>query len=143
VTITDPILFWMGVAMAAVSTTLLISSALMMGRKLADLSYQRAAGLNGVRRIQSIINIRTQANRVALGLAFLIAAFLIVFDLELWWRTLAIRSMVIAVLLGYTLSATLDWLDEDRQMKILLREPDGHRHPDRGPDGRAGVGQEA
>lgn len=125
-TISDPILFWLAVAMAASAITLLMSSALMLGRKLADLGYQRAAGLNGVRRIQSHINIRTHANRVALGLAFLIVAFLVVFGLDPWWRTLVTRVLVIAVLGNYTASSLLDWLDEDRQMRLLLRDDDHH-----------------
>lgn len=126
---TDPILFWLGVAMAVVALALLLSASLMLGRKLADHGYQQAAGLNGVRRIQSVINIRTHGNRVALGLVFLIAAFLIVFDLELWWRTLVTRSLIVTLLLGYTVSSVLDWGDEDAQMRILLKEsPDGEPH---------------
>lgn len=127
-TISDPILFSLAVGMAAAAILLLVSSALMLGRKLADLGYQRAAGLNGVRRIQSHINIRTHANRVALALAFLVIAFLVVFGLELWWRTLVIRVLVIAVLSNYAASSLLDWLDEDRQMRLLLRGDDHHRH---------------
>ena len=56
------------VATAVVALVLLVASSAAFGRIFADLEYQYAAGLNGVRRIQSRVNLRTHGNRILLAL---------------------------------------------------------------------------
>jgi hypothetical protein len=118
----DPVLFWMLVGTLILSVLLLLASSLTLGRKLADLEYQIAAGINGIRRIQSWVNIRTHANRVFLALAFLIVALLSLTDVPGFWRTWVDRVLLILVLANYTLSSILDWIDDRRQVALLLAE---------------------
>jgi hypothetical protein len=118
----DPILGWLLIVVGALSVILSLVSMATLGRKMADLEYQIAAGLNGVRRIQSWINARTHANRVFLGITFLTTSVLSISDLPLYWRTWVGRVLFILVLLAYTISSVLDWIDERAQVKLLLRE---------------------
>jgi hypothetical protein len=118
----DAILGWLLVAVGVLSLTLILSSMATLGRKIADLEYQIEAGVNGVRRIQAWINARTHANRVFLGLTFLTTSVLAISDVPPLWRTWIGRVLFILVLLAYTASSVLDWLDERRQVKLLLRE---------------------
>lgn len=119
---TDPALHALLILTVVLAVLLLIASTAMLGRKLADLEYQREAGINGVRRIQAWINIRTHANRMGLGLAFLTTSILTLMDESLVMRTWVARILLVGVLAGYTVSSILDWLDERRQVRILLRE---------------------
>jgi hypothetical protein len=118
----DPILGWLLVLVGVLSLTLILASMATLGRKLADLEYQSVAGINGVRRIQAWINARTHANRVFLGLTFLATSVLTISDIPPLTRTWIGRVLFILVLLAYTVSSVLDWLDERAQVKILLRE---------------------
>jgi hypothetical protein len=136
----DPLLFGLLLAMAVAAAVLFLSAALMLGRKLDHLGYQLAAGINGVRRIQSQVNIRTHANRVALAAVALNCAVLVLVDVHPWWRTLVTLTLTTAVLIGYAASSVLDWRDEDRQMRMLLAddpEPVSHICPP-GPQGEPG-----
>jgi hypothetical protein len=118
----DPILGWLLVVVGVLSLTLILASMATLGRKLADLEYQALAGINGVRRIQAWINARTHANRVLLGLTFLATSVLTISDIPLLARTWIGRVLFVLVLLAYTISSVWDWLDERRQVKILLAE---------------------
>jgi hypothetical protein len=118
----DPVLFWMLVGSLILSVLLLFASGMTLGRKLADLEYQYAAGINGIRRIQSWVNIRTHGNRVLLALAFLIVAVLSLTDAPVFWRTWVSRALLLLVLANYTLSSILDWIDDRRQVALLLAE---------------------
>jgi hypothetical protein len=118
----DPVLFWMLVGSLVLSVLLLFASGMTLGRKLADLEYQYAAGINGIRRIQSWVNIRTHANRVLLALAFLIVAVLALTDAPVFWRVWVSRALLLLVLVNYTLSSILDWIDDRRQVALLLAE---------------------
>jgi hypothetical protein len=125
----DPILGWLLVLVGALSLTLILASMATLGRKLADLEYQSIAGIDGVRRIQAWINARTHANRVLLGLTFLATSVLTVSDIPLLMRTWIGRVLFIAVLLAYTVSSVLDWLDERKQVHLLLREQLARQQP--------------
>jgi hypothetical protein len=125
----DPVLFWMLVGSLLLSVMLLFASAMALGRKVADLEYQYAAGINGTRRIQSWVNIRTHANRVFLGLTFLIVTVLALTDAPVFWRSWVSRALLILMLANYTISSVLDWIDERRQVRLLLAE--------RAPESRA------
>jgi hypothetical protein len=118
----DPALFWMLVGSLVLSVLLLFASGMTLGRKLADLEYQYAAGINGIRRIQSWVNIRTHGNRVILALAFLFIAMLSLTDAPVFWRIWVSRALLILVLANYTLSSILDWIDDRRQVALLLAE---------------------
>jgi hypothetical protein len=118
----DLTLGWLLVAVGVLSLTLILTSMATLGRKLADLEYQMLVGLNGVRRIQAWINARTHGNRVFLGLTFLTISILPLTAVSPFWQTWIKWVMSILVLLAYTASSVLDWLDERRQVKLLLRE---------------------
>lgn len=118
----DPVLFWMLVGTLLLSVLLLLAAGMTLGRKVADLEYQIAAGINGIRRIQSWVNIRTHANRVALALAFLAIAMLSLIDAPIFWRSWVSRALLLLVLANYTLSSILDWIDDRRQVALLLAE---------------------
>lgn len=116
------ILAWLLGVSIVLSVLLALASMAALGRKLADLEYQIAAGINGVRQIQAWINVRTHANRVFLGLAFLATSILLVADTPVLWRTWVGRVLFILVLGSYTAASVLDWFDERRQVHLLLKE---------------------
>jgi hypothetical protein len=119
----DPTLFWMLIGTLVLSVLLLFASGMTLGRKVADLEYQLAKDINGIRRIQSWVNIRTHANRVFLALAFLIVALLsLLIDVQSFWRVWIDRVLLILVLVNYTVSSVLDWLDDRRLMALDLAE---------------------
>jgi 4-hydroxybenzoate polyprenyltransferase len=99
-----------------------LMASVMLGRDLSDLEYQRAAGINGIRRIQGHINKRTHANRVILGVSFMTAGMLSLSDVNavlVLWMT---RLIFIAMLISYTWACVQDWFDEKRQMEYLVEE---------------------
>ena len=132
----DPVLFGLLILTTVLGVLLVLASSAAFGRILADLEYQYAAGLNGVRRIQSWVNLRTHGNRVGLGLLSLISGVLVFSDVPDIWRLWVTRSLFVGVLLSYTVSSLLDWRDERRQVRLLLQERD-HGVP--GPVGPQGV----
>jgi hypothetical protein len=122
------VMLWLQVAAIVLGVLLLLASAAAFGRILADLEYQLAAGLNGVRRIQSHINLRTHGNRIGLALFTLVAGVLGLLDAGPAWREWVARALFLAVLAGYTVSSILDWLAERAQVRLLLRERDEGLH---------------
>lgn len=104
------------------SVMLIIVSTAALGRKLADLEYQELAGLDGVRKIQSWINVRMQANRIFLGLTFIVFSSLLLAGAPEGLRTWAFRIMFALLLAGFVVSALLDWRAERHQLQILMRE---------------------
>jgi hypothetical protein len=118
----DPVLVGLLVAIIGMSLLLLLFSAATLGRKLSDIEYQRAAGTNGVARIQAIINARTHANRVFLAVTFLIVSVLGFVPFSPVIETWVARVLFLMVLGSYTASSVLDWLDERHQVRLLLRE---------------------
>jgi hypothetical protein len=105
---------------------LLLFSSATVGRKLSDIEYQRAAGVNGVDRIQAIINARTHANRVFLALTFLIVSILGFVDLPPEIKIWVARVLFLSMLGFYTTTSVLDWIDERRQVRLLLKEKEDH-----------------
>lgn len=126
------------IAATVLGVLLMLTSGAAFGRILADLEYQVAAGLNGVRRIQSHINLRTHGNRIGLGLFVLTTSMLTFADVDLTWRTWISRVLFLLVLASYTLSSILDWLDERSQVRLLLRERERDRGGPQGPAGPSG-----
>lgn len=118
----DPVLVGLLVAIIGMAMLLLLFSAATLGRKLSDIEYQRAAGVNGVDRIQAVINARTHGNRVFLALTFLIVSILAFVDLPIEIKTWVARVLFLSMLGFYTASSVLDWLDERRQVALLLKE---------------------
>jgi hypothetical protein len=125
------------IATVALSVLLVLISTATVGRILADLEYQYATGLDGVRRIQSYVNLRTHGNRVWLGLFALTVSILSLTDVSLLWRTWVGRLMFLAVLTSYAVSSCLDWRAERQQVRLLLRERERER--ERGPMGPQGI----
>lgn len=103
------------------SILLAIISIMAVGKHFTDLQYQRAAKLNGIRWIQSWINIRTHGNRVFFALAFLITSILALTDVDILTRTWVSRILFMALLFLYLASSILDWIAEHKQLLILMR----------------------
>ena len=136
----DPVLGVLLMLTTVLGVLLILVSSAAFGRILADLEYQYAAGLNGVRRIQSRVNLRTHGNRVFLGLLALITGVLAFTDVPDFGRIWVTRALFVGVLLGYTLSSILDWIDERKQVRLILKERDmEHRHGPAGPRGETGL----
>jgi hypothetical protein len=118
----DPVLVGLLIAIIIMAMLLLLFSSATLGRKLSDIEYQRAAGVNGVDRIQAIINARTHANRVFLALTFLIVSVLGFVDLPPEIKIWVARVLFLSMLGFYTTTSVLDWVDERRQVRLLLKE---------------------
>jgi hypothetical protein len=118
----DPVLVGLAAAIIGMALLLLLFSSATVGRKLSDIEYQRAAGVNGVDRIQAIINARTHANRVFLALTFLIVSILGFVDVPPEIKTWVARVLFLLMLGSYTAASVLDWIDERRQVRLLLKE---------------------
>lgn len=133
----DEVLLGLLLATLGLSMALVLVSSAAFGRILADLEYQHLAGLNGVRRIQSAVNLRTHGNRVLLGLVFLVLAVLVLMDVQEIWRVWTSRLLLVTMLLAFAASSVCDWLDERRCVRLLLTERRGsteHAPPEgRGP----------
>jgi uncharacterized membrane protein YcjF (UPF0283 family) len=117
----------LGVVIVA-SLLLILLSGASVGRKATDLEYQYAAGINGIRRIQSWMNIRTHTNRVLFGLAFMFSSIIGLTDLWTLQRPWIGRMIFLFVLLAFLYSAIRDWL-ADRKM-VLMRIEMGRKQDD-------------
>lgn len=111
-------MFWASIVIAIM---LILASTITIGRYLADVEYQKAAKLNGVRWIQAVINLRTQANRVLLALVVLTTSIFGLLDLDLTFRIWINRTALIIVLLAFFVSSLADWFAERRQLQILMQ----------------------
>lgn len=112
------LLFWSSVILGV---PLLIVSMMAVGKHVADLQYQIARRLNGIRWIQSWTNLRIHSNRVLFAIAFLSTSILGLFDVEVTTRIWVGRIGFLVVLLAFTISAFFDWAAEAKQLRILLR----------------------
>jgi hypothetical protein len=106
------------------SLVLIIVSSAALGRKLADLEIQVEKGIQGAPRIQSIVNLRVHMNRLLLGLCFFLIPVLLLADSPLLWRTWVNRILFLVMLSSYSISSVLDWLDERKQVRLLIAEED-------------------
>lgn len=127
----DPLLVGLLAAIMGMSMLLLLFATAMLGRKLSDIEYQKASGTNGVDRIQAVVNARTHANRVFLGFTFLVVSVLGFVDFSPVIETWVARVLILLMLGFYTASSMLDWRDDGRQVRLLLREKQAtaHAHP--------------
>lgn len=115
----DPLFVLLVLSLAASCLCLLISMA-MVGRKLADLDYQRARGIGGTARIQGYINLRTHGMRVLVGVTFGVFAVLLIADAPMIWRQWVNRTLFVVVPAGYALVSVLDWMAEREQQRIEI-----------------------
>lgn len=112
--------WWLSLAAVLFGIPLMMMAMAMVGRKVTDLEYQIAAELDGVRRIQAVVNIRTHTLRVLLGLAFAVAGMMTLANAPSFWSSLVSGVLLVGVLSGYMVAAVLDWLDDQKQVRILL-----------------------
>lgn len=121
----DTLVFWglLGLVVILVLAVLLVlASTATLGRKLADMEYQEVAGINGVRRIQAWVNVRTHGNRIGLGITAIVIGILILASVPLFWLVVIVVVLLICVFAGYAYSSIQDWLDERKQVHLLLAE---------------------
>ena len=130
--------FWPSLAMIALGIVLVLASGAAFGRILADLEYQLAAGLNGVRRIQSKVNLRTHGNRIMLGVFALGVGIMGLTSLSLVWQNWISGILFLGVLTIFCASSMLDWLAERRQVGLLIRERRAGPKGETGAPGPAG-----
>ena len=134
----ETLLFCLLLLTLGLSLLVLLTSAAAFGRVLADLEYQHLANLNGVRRIQSHVNLRTHGNRVLLALVFGTLAVLALIEMPDLWRIWAGRVLLVMLLAAYAASSILDWLAERKQVRLLLEEGRLYHAP---PEGRPSLGE--
>lgn len=120
------ILFYLAIVF---SVPLLFISIMAVGKHVADLQYQIAAKLNGIRWIQSWIGLRTHFNRVLFAAVFLIVSVIGLFDVDLTIRMWVGRSLWLLLLLTYFASSILDWKAEQKQLRILMKFEDINNIP--------------
>src|SRR5215213_2460427 len=120
------VLFWASVVM---SIPLLGISMDAVGKHLADLQYQIVKKLNGIRWIQSWINLRIHSNRVLFAAIFLTTGILGIADADDILRAWVGRSLFLGLLVIYTISASLDWKAEAKQVEILAEHENQHNIP--------------
>lgn len=106
----------------ALSLLLVLVSSAALGRKLADLEYQQAAGINGIRSIQAWVNVRVNTNRVLLGLAFIVFTTLLLADAPVDLRTWAFRALFSVMLSSFAASSVLDWMADRKQLRLSLTQ---------------------
>ncbi len=116
------LLFGLLLLTLGLSLILVLTSAAAFGRILSDIEYQHLAEINGVRRIQSFVNLRMHGNRVLLGLVFGTLAVMALIDMPELWRIWAGRVLLVLLLVAYAASSVFDWFAERRQVAILMRE---------------------
>lgn len=102
------------------SLILSIVSAFSVGRHLGDIEYQRVARLNGIRLIQSWVNIRIHTNRFILAVTYGLTSLMIFLNVDLFLRTWISRILFIVVLIIFTVSSILDWMAERKQIVALM-----------------------
>lgn len=104
------------------SVLLLLISTAIVGRKLADLEYQKANGLSEVSQIQAIVNIRTHVLRTFVGLTFIIISSLLLADAPVIWRSWINRTLFVLLPTAYAVASYLDWQAERKQIKLRTEE---------------------
>lgn len=112
------------IATLLLSLILIVFSSAALGRKLADLEVQTEKGIQGAPRIQSRVNLRVHMNRLLLGLCFFLIPVLLLSDAPIGWRTWVNRILFLVMLASYTVSSILDWLDERKQVRLLIAAED-------------------
>jgi hypothetical protein len=113
-----------GVIMLAgvLSVVLVIFASASAGRKFTDRDLLMLRGINGVRRIEITVKLRAQANRILLGLVFGIISIMTLADAPGEWRAWFFRASLLAVLMSFTVSAVLDWIDDRAQLRMVMQE---------------------
>ena len=108
------------VYLLVVGLVLVLASGVTLGRKLADLSYQKATGVNGINQIQSWVNARTHANRVQLGLVFVAISILSLVEVPPVVLSWSARGLFAWLLTWYAVTSILDWRDDDKIMRMQI-----------------------
>ncbi len=129
---------WLAVGTIIGGVVLLVASSFAFGRIAADLEYQLVAGLNGVRRIQSLVNLRTHGNRIMLGVFGLAIGIMGLTNLSITWQNWIAGVLFLGVLAVYCVSSALDWVSERRQVRLLIKEREHELHGPQGPQGPVG-----
>lgn len=116
----DTLLYSLLLASITTSTILTLISMAMVGRKIADMEYQKASGINGSIRIQAVVNIRTHVLRVVVGLTFVIISALLLGNAPEPWRQWINRLLFVLLPFSYMTASFLDWLAERQQIRIKI-----------------------
>lgn len=94
-----------------------------LGSQYSDLQYQIEANINGIRQIQSKINIRINFNRMLVALVFAGASIIILADANIYLRGWIVRLGFLSILVAFTVSSVLDWTAHKKQIKYLMSDP--------------------
>lgn len=134
---------WLSISTIMLALLLIGASSAAFGRILADLEYQIATGINGVRRIQSRVNLRTHGKRVMLGVFALVVGIMGLTSISLIWQNWISGALFLGVLAAFAVSSLLDWAAERRQMLLLIREREREEEEAGKPGDAAAGGGEA
>jgi hypothetical protein len=120
----DDELFWLNVLFCVVivaAILLIIVSLASLGKQLGDVEYQKAMGINGIRRLQSNINIRKHVGRALLGFVFFSISFITFTDLPIMLRMWVSRLELLILLMYMAYACVADWIGEYKQLQILIK----------------------
>ena len=123
----ESLLYGLLVASISLSVVLTLISTAIVGRKIADLEYQQSVGVNGAHRIQSVVNIRTHALRVLVGLTFITIALLLLAEAPEIWRQWINRTLFVLLPGTYAGASILDWMAERQQIKLQTEQVEHNR----------------
>lgn len=117
--INEHLLFGLTILFSAV---LLGATLMSLGNVLNDIVYQRARRINGIRKIQSHVNLRTDVNRVVLATVLGTISILgIMYPNDILYVFYISRLLLLGALLMFMISSLLDIFAETKQLEILLR----------------------
>lgn len=114
------IIVWLCVFLSVI---LFIFSTAAFGSQYSDLQYQKEAGINGPRQIQSKINIRINSNRMLVAFVFAGASIIMIADVNIYLRGWIVRLGFLSILIAFTISSVLDWVAHKKQIKYLMNDP--------------------
>jgi hypothetical protein len=104
------------------SVTLVVFSSGAAGRKLADIDVMRLRGVNGVRAIAARVQLRTQINRIALGIAFGLLGLLVIAAVDPIVVRYVARVGLVGILTMFAVSSVIDWRDDREQLRLVINE---------------------
>lgn len=120
--IAGDVLDWILIISVVCAIILFSVSMATLGRQISDLEYQVAVNINGIRRLQSWINIRIQACYIFMAFVFITTSLLGLAGASLEVRLWVNRSLYLVLLGLFMFNTILAWMAEQRQVQLLIGE---------------------
>ena len=106
----------------ALCLVLIVFASASAGRKLADMDVMRLRGVNGVRTIHAMVQLRAQVNRMSLGIAFGLLGLLVLIGADPMVIRYTARVGLVLILVMFSVSSVLDWQADREQLRIVIEE---------------------